>query len=79
MDKKFLQYVIDKCETTINILSKQTGIKYQKLYMVIHYDRKLLNEELDKLECVLKRQTTLSENYIKKRIHKIKKRNDSQQ
>jgi len=76
MDRKLLEYILNKCEVDINILSKQTGIKYQYLYQVFYSDRKLKDYELEVLSAYLKKKTTLSNQYINKRINKIKGRNN---
>lgn len=75
MDRKLLEYILNKCEIDINILSKQTGIKYQYLYQVFYSDRKLKDYELEVLNVYLKKKTELSSFYIDKRINKIKGRN----
>jgi len=75
MDRKLLEYILNKCEVDINILSKQTGIKYQYLYQVFYSNRKLKDYDLEILEEYLKKKTTLSKFYIEKRINKIKGRN----
>ena len=75
MDKKLLQYILKKCETTIEILSKTTDLNYQQLYHVIYSDRKLKDYELEILSKYLKRKTELTNHYIDKRINKIKDRN----
>tara|TARA_B100000282_G_scaffold198765_1_gene145349 strand:+ start:1259 stop:1507 length:249 start_codon:yes stop_codon:yes gene_type:complete len=75
IDNKLLQYILHKCGTTINHLSKSTGINYNYLYSIEYANRKFLDEELDLLREYLKKNTTLSERYIHMRIYKIKKRN----
>lgn len=75
MDRKLLEYILNKCDIDINILSKQTGIKYQYLYQVFYSDRKLKDYELEVLNVYLKKKTELSSFYIDKRINKIKGRN----
>ena len=75
MDKKLLQYILKKCQTTIEILSKTTPLHYQKLYQVIYSNRRLKDYELDILRLYLKRKTQLTNHYIDKRINKIKDRN----
>ena len=75
IDNKFLQYILNKCRTTVNILSKDTGIRYRYLYGIGYSNRKFLDEELDILQEYLKKNTSLSERYIHMRIYKIKKRN----
>ena len=75
MDKKLLQYILKKCETTIEILSKTTPLDYQQLYQVIYSNRRLKDYELEVLRVYLKRKTELTNHYIDKRIKKIKDRN----
>tara|TARA_R100000231_G_C5314621_1_gene161537 strand:+ start:736 stop:987 length:252 start_codon:yes stop_codon:yes gene_type:complete len=75
MDKKLLQYILKKCETTIEILSKTTDLDYQQLYHVIYSNRSLKDHELEILSLYLKNKTELSNHYIDKRINKIKDRN----
>jgi hypothetical protein len=75
MDKKLLQYILKKCETTIEILSKTTDLNYQQLYHVIYSDRKLKDYELEIFRSYLKRKTELTDKYINMRINKIKDRN----
>ena len=77
MDKKLLQYILKKCETTIEILSKTTALNYQQLYHVIYSDRKLKDYELEIFRSYLKRKTELTNHYIDKRINKIKDRNNA--
>ena len=77
MDEKFLTYILNKCETTVNILSKQLDIKYTKLFCILHSNRKIKDIELDKFSKFLKENTTLTESYIDKRVTKIRKRNQS--
>jgi|TARA_R100000084_G_C4525136_1_gene88601 hypothetical protein len=77
MDKKLLQYILKKCETTIEILSKTTPLNYQQLYQVIYSDRRLKDYELEVLSKYLKRKTELTNHYIDKRINKIKDRNNA--
>jgi hypothetical protein len=76
MDKKLLQYILEKCQTTIEILSKTTNLNYQQLYHVIYNNRGLKDYELEILSKYLKRKTELTNHYIDKRINKIKGRNN---
>jgi len=75
MDQKLLEYILYKCKTTINFLSKSTGIPYSQLYGVEYSDRKLKDKELKILSEYLKKETTLKHSYIDTRINKILKRN----
>ena len=75
VDKRLLRYILDKCQLTILILSEQTDIKYQYLYQVFYSDRKFKDNELETLRSYLKKNTSLSDTYIDKRIQKIKNRN----
>lgn len=75
MDQKLLEYILNKCQVDINILSKQTGLNYHHLYQVFYSDRKLKDYELEVLNVYLKKKTELSSFYIDKRINKIKGRN----
>jgi len=75
MDKKLLEYILNKCVVDINILSKKTGLSYQRLYHVFYSNKKLEDYELDVLRVYLKAKTNLSNFYINKRINKIKGRN----
>lgn len=76
MDKKLLKYILKKCQTTIEILSKTTPLDYHKLYQVIYSDRKFKDYELEILSKYLKRKTELTNHYIDKRINKITRRNN---
>ena len=76
MDKKLLQYILKKCDTTIEILSKTTLLNYQQLYHVIYSDRKLKDYELEIFRSYLKKKTQLTDKYINMRINKIKGRNN---
>ena len=75
MDKKLLEYILTKCQTTIHLLSKNTLINYHFLYQVFYSNRKLKDNELDLLQSYLKKKTTLTDRYIDMRINKIKNRN----
>ena len=56
MDKKLLEYILTKCQTTIDLLSKNTLINYHFLYQVIYSNRKFRNDELDLLQSYLKKK-----------------------
>lgn len=76
MDKKLLLFILDKCQTRIEYLSKKINIKYIKLWCVLHNDYIFTNDELDILAEYLKDKKGYSDHYIDKRINKIKRRNN---
>tara|TARA_B100000085_G_C18166043_1_gene359491 strand:- start:56 stop:301 length:246 start_codon:yes stop_codon:yes gene_type:complete len=73
MHKKLLEYVLHKCDTTLSLLSKDINIRYHKLWTVLNHDKKFSAEELDIINVYLKKNTTLTDWYIDRRVLKLKR------